>query len=108
MGFGYRVYKTYDPRAKMMRKALHEVLETVGRHHRDDPVFKVGLELEPSAGAPFCCPQGHAGVQVCGVVAILSEEFNSGGCDGREDAIRLAVSDWPAGPPACVFGGTFF
>ena len=45
-GFGYRVYKTYDPRAKMMRKALHEVLETVGRHHRDDPLFKVALELE--------------------------------------------------------------
>jgi citrate synthase len=46
MGFGYRVYKTYDPRAKMMRKALHEVLETLGRRHRDDPVFKVALELE--------------------------------------------------------------
>ena len=46
MGFGYRVYKTEDPRAKIMRKALHEVLETVGRHHRDDPLFKVALELE--------------------------------------------------------------
>ena len=46
MGFGYRVYKTYDPSEKMMRKALHEVLETVGRHHRDDPLFKVALELE--------------------------------------------------------------
>ena len=29
-----------------MRKALHEVLETVGRHHRDDPLFKVAVELE--------------------------------------------------------------
>src|SRR5215813_7515551 len=37
MGFGYRVYKTDDPRAKIMRKALPEVLETVGRQHRDDP-----------------------------------------------------------------------
>ena len=46
MGFGYRVYKTYDPRAKIMRKALHEVLETVGRHHRDEPLFKVAAELE--------------------------------------------------------------
>ena len=45
-GFGYRVYKTYDPRAKMMRKALHEVLETVGCHNRDDPLFEVALELE--------------------------------------------------------------
>ena len=46
MGFGYREYKTYDPRAKIMRNAFHEVLETVGRHHRDDPLFKVALELE--------------------------------------------------------------
>ena len=46
MGFGYRVYKTNDPRAKIMRKALHEVLETVGRHKRDDPLFKVAVELE--------------------------------------------------------------
>jgi citrate synthase len=46
MGFGYRVYKTYDPRAKIVRKALPEVLETVGRQHRDDPLFKVALELE--------------------------------------------------------------
>src|SRR6516162_9839983 len=45
-GFGYRVYKTDDPRAKIMRKALHEVLETVGRHRRNDPLFKVALELE--------------------------------------------------------------
>ena len=45
-GFGYREYKTYDPRAKIMRKALHAVLETVGRHCRDDPLFKVALELE--------------------------------------------------------------
>jgi hypothetical protein len=46
VGFGYRVYKDYDPRAKIMGKALHEVLETVGRHHRQDPLFKVALELE--------------------------------------------------------------
>ena len=46
MGFGYREYKTNDPRAKIMRKASHEVLETVGRHHRADPLFKVAVELE--------------------------------------------------------------
>jgi len=45
-GFGYRVYKANDPRAKIMRKASHEVLETVGRHHRADPLFKVAVELE--------------------------------------------------------------
>ncbi|MCJ7652787.1 MAG: citrate synthase, partial [Actinobacteria bacterium] len=46
IGFGYRVYKNYDPRAKIMETACHEVLETVGRHHREDPIFKVALELE--------------------------------------------------------------
>jgi len=46
MGFGYRVYRTYDPRARIMQKALEEVLQTVGRRHRDDAVLKVALELE--------------------------------------------------------------
>ncbi|MGH9340672.1 MAG: citrate synthase [Acidobacteriota bacterium] len=46
IGFGYRVYTNYDPRAKIMEKACHEVLETVGQHHREDPILKVALELE--------------------------------------------------------------
>jgi citrate synthase len=45
MGFGYRVYKTQDPRAKVMRTVCHEVMETVG-NHPDDALFKVALELE--------------------------------------------------------------
>src|SRR6516165_8685161 len=44
MGFGHRVYKNYDPRAKIMQKTCHEVLEAVG--HGDDPILKVALELE--------------------------------------------------------------
>ena len=44
MGFGHRVYKNYDPRAKIMQKTCHEVLEEVG--HKDDPILKVALELE--------------------------------------------------------------
>ena len=46
IGFGYRVYTNYDPRAKIMETACHEVLNTVGRHHRGDPILKVALELE--------------------------------------------------------------
>ena len=46
IGFGYRVYKNYDPRAVVMQKACHEALETVGRPYRDDPILKVALELE--------------------------------------------------------------
>ena len=46
VGFGYRVYENVDPRAKIMEKACHEVLDSVGRHHREDPILKVALELE--------------------------------------------------------------
>src|SRR6187397_154078 len=46
MGFGYRIYKDYDPRAKIMQAAFQEVLDTLGRDHRDDPILKVALELE--------------------------------------------------------------
>ncbi|MCO5154016.1 MULTISPECIES: citrate synthase [unclassified Shinella] len=44
MGFGHRVYKNYDPRAKIMQKTMHEVLESTGR--TDDPLMEVALELE--------------------------------------------------------------
>ncbi len=44
MGFGHRVYKNYDPRAKVMQKTCHEVLEATGM--KDDPLLKVALELE--------------------------------------------------------------
>jgi citrate synthase len=44
MGFGHRVYKNYDPRAKVMQKTCHEVLAEVGV--KDDPLLKVAIELE--------------------------------------------------------------
>lgn len=44
MGFGHRVYKNYDPRAKVMRETCYEVLEAVGAH--EDPIFKIAMELE--------------------------------------------------------------
>ncbi|MFC3070015.1 citrate synthase [Phenylobacterium soli] len=47
MGFGHRVYKNYDPRAKVMQKTCYEVLNEVG--HKDDPLLKVALELEKIA-----------------------------------------------------------
>ena len=37
MGFGHRVYKNYDPRAKIMQKTCHEVLDAVGHQRRSDP-----------------------------------------------------------------------
>ncbi|HZP89287.1 MAG TPA: citrate synthase [Burkholderiales bacterium] len=44
MGFGHRVYKNYDPRAKLMRETCHEVLNELGLHN--DRLFKLALELE--------------------------------------------------------------
>ena len=47
MGFGHRVYKNYDPRAKIMQKICHDVLKETG--HEDDPVLTVALQLEKMA-----------------------------------------------------------
>jgi citrate synthase len=44
MGFGHRVYKNYDPRARIMQKTCHEVLAEIGA--KDDPLLDVALELE--------------------------------------------------------------
>lgn len=47
MGFGHRVYKNYDPRAKVMQKTCYEVLAETGRS--DDPLFKLAMKLEKIA-----------------------------------------------------------
>jgi len=47
MGFGHRVYKNYDPRAKMMREICHAVLGELGLE--DDPLFKLAMALEKIA-----------------------------------------------------------
>jgi citrate synthase len=47
IGFGHRVYKNYDPRAKIMQKTAHEVLAEIGV--KDDPLMEVARELERAA-----------------------------------------------------------
>jgi len=47
MGFGHRVYKNYDPRAKLMRETCHEVLNELGL--RNDRIFKLAMALEKVA-----------------------------------------------------------
>jgi len=47
MGFGHRVYKNYDPRARIMQKTCHEVLKETGSDH--DPTLPVAMELEKIA-----------------------------------------------------------
>jgi len=44
MGFGHRVYKNYDPRAKIMERTCHEVLAELGI--KDDPLLDLAMELE--------------------------------------------------------------
>ncbi|MDX1690177.1 MAG: citrate synthase [Acidimicrobiia bacterium] len=45
-GFGHRVYKNYDPRAKILKEFAHEVITRIGA---DDPVLEVALSLEEAA-----------------------------------------------------------
>lgn len=47
MGFGHRVYKNYDPRARIMQETCHEVLEELGVG--DTPIFKLAMKLEKIA-----------------------------------------------------------
>ncbi|WP_037588602.1 citrate synthase [Stenoxybacter acetivorans] len=47
MGFGHRVYKNMDPRAKIMKQTCDEVLNELGLHN--DPKFKLAMELEKIA-----------------------------------------------------------
>ena len=47
MGFGHRVYKNVDPRAKLMHETCHEVLNELGLHN--DRLFKLALQLEKIA-----------------------------------------------------------
>ena len=44
MGFGHRVYKSFDPRAQVLRKRAHEVLDELGK--RDEPLLELAQELE--------------------------------------------------------------
>jgi citrate synthase len=46
MGFGHRVYKNFDPRAKVMKQSCHEVLSTLGIH---DPKLELAMKLEEIA-----------------------------------------------------------
>ncbi|MCW9032632.1 MAG: citrate synthase [Rhodospirillales bacterium] len=44
MGFGHRVYKNYDPRAKVLQQTCHEVLDELGI--KDEPLLELAMELE--------------------------------------------------------------
>jgi citrate synthase len=47
MGFGHRVYKNYDPRARVMQQTCHEVLDDLGI--KDEPLLKLAMQLEKIA-----------------------------------------------------------
>ena len=57
MGFGHRVYKSYDPRAEVLKGACHAVLEELGVGH--DPLLPIALELERIAlSEPYFVERG--------------------------------------------------
>jgi hypothetical protein len=65
-GFGHRVYKNYDPRAREMKKCCYEVLQAL--HLENEPQLKLAIELERAALADpyfqqYCAAHGHAPVQ---------------------------------------------
>ena len=49
MGFGHRVYKNYDPRAKILMETCHQVFDELGV--KDDPLLEMAMELEKIAHA---------------------------------------------------------
>ncbi len=49
MGFGHRVYKRYDPRARIIRKMCHDMLERVSPDNEQGPLFELALRLEEIA-----------------------------------------------------------
>ncbi len=49
MGFGHRVYKNYDPRATIISKACHEVLDEMDPHSELRPLMEIAMELEEIA-----------------------------------------------------------
>ena len=46
MGFGHRVYKNYDPRARIIKRSSHTVLDKLGIH---DPLLDIAVQLEEAA-----------------------------------------------------------
>jgi citrate synthase len=49
MGFGHRVYKNYDPRAKIIRQICHDLLNEMGENNPNQPLLKTAMELEKIA-----------------------------------------------------------
>jgi citrate synthase len=49
MGFGHRVYKNYDPRAKIIRRSCHEILAELDNKNPNQKLFDVAMELEQIA-----------------------------------------------------------
>ena len=49
MGFGHRVYKNYDPRAKIIRQICHNLLDELGEDNPNQPLLKTAMHLEKIA-----------------------------------------------------------
>jgi citrate synthase len=79
MGFGHRVYKNFDPRAKIMKETCHEVLGELGI--KNEPLLDMAMELER--------------------IALSDDYFVSASCIRTSISIRASSSRRWASRPAC-------
>ena len=102
MGFGHRVYKNYDPRAKLMRETCHEVLNELGLHN--DRLFKLAIALEKialedeyfvsasstrtSTSTPASCSARSASRWRCSPASSRSRAPSAGSRSGRRSPTR--------------------
>ena len=49
MGFGHRVYKNYDPRAKIIRQICHDLLAEMGSDNPNQPLLETAMQLDLSS-----------------------------------------------------------
>ena len=94
MGFGHRVYKNYDPRAKVMAETCHEVLDSLGV--RDQQILKVAMELERIALQDDYFVELHGDLQEL----LVPDPERVPAPRGRS-----APSPWRAGRSSCRRGG---
>jgi citrate synthase len=111
MGFGHRVYKNFDPRAKLMRKTCHDVLNELGL--QNDRLFKLAMELEkialedpyfvekklyPNVDFYSGIVQKALGIPTSMFTGIFAWRAPSAGCAVGRDDYRPGVQDRPPAP----------
>ncbi len=102
MGFGHRVYKNYDPRAKLMQETCNEVLQELGLEN--DPLFKLAKELEKIALEDDYFVQRAIGIPVSLFTGIFALARTVGWIAQLNE--MLADPEYKIGRPRQLFTGS--